>query len=105
TGDAAILATALLTMRNAHQTPSDLPKRLRFEAEAVRAGERGGSEGQRCLALSWRAVDLLESGDAAAAQRDVDAIARVVAAGGGGPLPALGVRRCALPARVRRGRA
>jgi DNA-binding winged helix-turn-helix (wHTH) protein len=80
-GDANILAAALLAKRNAQSAPSELAQRLRLDAEAVRASERGGSEGQRCLALSWRAVDLLESGDLRAAQRDVDSIAHVVDAG------------------------
>lgn len=80
-GDDSIVASALLAQRNALHTPVHLAQRLRLDAAAVRAAERGGSESQRCLALSWRAVDLLESGDLHAAQRDVDAIAQAVAAG------------------------
>jgi hypothetical protein len=80
-GDVGILAAALIANRNAHHAPAHLSERLRLDAEAVRAAGRSGSESQRCLALSWRAVDLLESGDPDAARRDVDAIAHAVAAG------------------------
>jgi DNA-binding winged helix-turn-helix (wHTH) protein/tetratricopeptide (TPR) repeat protein len=80
-GDPVVLATALLARRHTLNAPELLAHRLRADSEALREAERGGSEAQRCLVLSWRAVDLLESGDLAAAQRDVDGIARIVAGG------------------------
>jgi DNA-binding winged helix-turn-helix (wHTH) protein/tetratricopeptide (TPR) repeat protein len=73
-GDPEALVEALLARRHALCAPSSLPERLRIESEALREAQRLGSA-WRCLVRSWRAVDLLEAGDLAAAERDVEALA------------------------------
>jgi DNA-binding winged helix-turn-helix (wHTH) protein len=80
TGDLRLEAAALLAERHASYAPASLAERIRLASEAIVVAQRAGLESQRCLAISWRAVDLLERGDIIGAEGDVDALARSVAA-------------------------
>lgn len=62
---------ALLAKRHALYRPVHLSARLSLDEQALREADRRRSDAQRCDALSWRAIDLLEAGDRVAAERDV----------------------------------
>ena len=79
-GDGETASVALLTKRHALYGPAHLGERIRFASQALRAAERCRNQSQRCLILTWRAVDLLEAGDLDAAQRDVDTFERIATA-------------------------
>jgi tetratricopeptide (TPR) repeat protein len=79
-GDRETTITALLAKRHALYGPTNLGERIRVASQALREAERCRNQSQRCLILTWRAVDLLEAGDMRAAQRDVDTFERVAAA-------------------------
>jgi DNA-binding winged helix-turn-helix (wHTH) protein len=80
-GNADGLALALLAYRHALVAPERLLERLRVESDALRENRRSGNQTLRCLVLSWRAVDLLESGAIAEAERDVAAIEAITQTG------------------------
>jgi len=65
------LVLALLSRRHALMAPEHLPERLRLVDQALVEAGRRRNDPQLCQVLSWRAGDLLESGDRAAAERDV----------------------------------
>ena len=79
-GDRETTITALLARRHALYGPTNLGERIRVASQALREAERCRNQSQRCLILTWRAVDLLEAGDMHAAQRDVDTFERIAAA-------------------------
>jgi tetratricopeptide (TPR) repeat protein len=78
-GDRETTITALLAKRHALYGPTNLGERIRIASQALREAERCRNQTQRCLILTWRAVDLLEVGDLRAAQRDVDTFERIAA--------------------------
>jgi hypothetical protein len=65
------LVAALLAKHHALMSPQHLRERLRLADGALCESDRRHNDAQRCLVLSWRACDLMESGDRAAAERDV----------------------------------
>jgi DNA-binding winged helix-turn-helix (wHTH) protein/tetratricopeptide (TPR) repeat protein len=65
------LVAALLAKHHTLMAPQHLLERLRLVDRALREADRRGNDAQRCQVLSWRAADLMESGDRAAAERDV----------------------------------
>lgn len=65
------LVAALLAKRNALMAPQFLDERLRLDEQALREADRWPNRAQHCMVLAWRACDLMESGDRAAAERDV----------------------------------
>jgi hypothetical protein len=75
-GDRTAIVMALLAERHALPGPANLADRIRIASEALRETERDASP-QRCLVLSWRAVDLLQTGDVVAADHDVALIERI----------------------------
>jgi DNA-binding winged helix-turn-helix (wHTH) protein/tetratricopeptide (TPR) repeat protein len=79
-GDRETEITALLAKRHALYGPTNLGERIRIASQALRAADRCRNQSQRCLILTWRAVDLLEAGDLHAAQRDVDTFERIATA-------------------------
>lgn len=76
-GDGETVSTALLTKRHALYGPANLGERIRLASQALRAAERCRKQSQRCLILTWRAIDLLEAGDLHGAQCDVDTFERI----------------------------
>lgn len=65
------LVIALLARHHALLAPEHLPERLRLTDQALREADRRRNDAQLCQVLAWRAGDLMESGDRAAAERDV----------------------------------
>jgi DNA-binding winged helix-turn-helix (wHTH) protein/tetratricopeptide (TPR) repeat protein len=96
--DPRLEVAALLAERNALQAPEHLTRRLEVSNAALTIAERAGTATQRCLLLSWRAVDRLEAGDVIGAQLDVDAVSRVVEAGGARRLAGFSLRWAAMRA-------
>jgi DNA-binding winged helix-turn-helix (wHTH) protein len=62
---------ALLARHHALMAPAELGERLRLLDVALREADRRNNDALRCQVLAWRAADLMESGDRAAAERDV----------------------------------
>lgn len=62
---------ALLARHSALGGPEGLQQRLLLADQALREADRLGHAALRCLVLSYRSIDLLESGDRSAAERDV----------------------------------
>ena len=76
-GDSEALAGALLARRHALGAPDRLDERLEVISEAVACADRTLHPTWRISTRSWRAADLLESGDLEAAERDVAAAERI----------------------------
>lgn len=79
--DPRLEVVALIAERNALYAPDQLSRRLQLCDEALAIAERSGAVAQRCLVLSWRAIDRLEGGYLIGAQLDVDLLTRIVEAG------------------------
>jgi len=74
------VVVALLAKRHALQAPAHLQERLCLDDQALREADCRGDDRQRCLVLSWRPVDLLESGERMAAERDVASLEEIALA-------------------------
>jgi DNA-binding winged helix-turn-helix (wHTH) protein len=70
-GDPTQVVAARMAQHHARIGPAHLTERLLLADRALREADRADQDALRCLVLSWRAVDLLESGDRTAAERDV----------------------------------
>lgn len=65
------LIEALLARRHALMAPEHLSERLRLVEQALAEATRRNNDTLLCQVLSWRAADLMESGDREAVERDV----------------------------------
>jgi predicted ATPase/DNA-binding winged helix-turn-helix (wHTH) protein len=74
------LVIALLAKRHVLMAPEQLAERLRLVDQALREAHRRSNHAQRAQVLSWRAGDLMESGDRAAAERDVTELEEIARA-------------------------
>ena len=75
--DPEALAAALLARRHALAGPARLDDRIAAISEAVARADQMGSATWRIVARSWRAADLLESGNSAGAELDVETAERI----------------------------
>jgi DNA-binding NarL/FixJ family response regulator len=76
-GDRVALAFALSAMHVAHWRPGNVSERLAAATEAVHLAEQNGDRDLACWGHHWRAIDLLELGDIAALDEELEAHRRV----------------------------
>ncbi|MGH2602538.1 MAG: ATP-binding protein, partial [Dehalococcoidia bacterium] len=77
TGDHAALAFALSAMHVAHWRPGNVTERLAAATESLQLAEQNGDRDLACWGHHWRAIDLLEMGDIAALDEELEAHRRV----------------------------
>jgi hypothetical protein len=76
-GDPAVLAAALSSHRNALWKPEDAEGRLSTATETIRLAERGGDKERALQGHRWRLMDLLELGDVAGVDAEIETHGRL----------------------------
>ncbi|RIL03457.1 MAG: hypothetical protein DCC71_15195 [Proteobacteria bacterium] len=99
-GDPRAEINALLAERHALLGPDHLAERIERATAALALAERHRLATHECSVLSWRAVDLLECGDAVGTQVDADTVGRIVESGRGQRFRPFVKRRAAMRATI-----
>jgi DNA-binding CsgD family transcriptional regulator len=79
-GDPATLAATLRGSLSARWRPENLAARLEAASEVIRLAEKAGDRGQVLEGMSWRLFDLIELGDLAAVDAQLEAHTRLAKA-------------------------
>lgn len=78
-GDQGVLAASISNRRYALWTPEDIDERLHGAEEILRLAEEAGDKERVLQAHRWVLADVLEKGDIAAADREIEAHAKLAA--------------------------